>query len=61
MAEIKEGLEEMTVEERQEITSFLVRLELSGDESYWERVRRRSEDRNPEHWVSLQDLSTKSE
>ena len=56
VGEIKEGIKSLSREERSEVSNFLSRLRLSEDPDYWTRIRRRVDDKNPDHWVSLDEV-----
>ena len=55
--EIKKEIQTLSGDERHELSAFLVELDLADDSGYWERVRRRSDDKDPNHWVSVEQLS----
>lgn len=56
--ELKQEIKGLSGEERHELSAFLTRLELDTDSNYWQRVRERSNDDNPDHWISAEDLAT---
>ena len=56
--ELKQEIKGLSGEERHELSAFLTRLELESDSDYWRRVRERSNDDNPDLWVSAEDLAT---
>jgi hypothetical protein len=58
LEEIKQEIKSLSGEERHELSAFLTRLELEHDSDYWTRIRRRSNDENPDHWVRAEDLAT---
>ncbi len=51
--ELKKEIETLSGEERHEISAFLVELDLAEDVNYWDRVRRRMDDKNPGHWIGV--------
>ena len=55
--ELKQEIKGLSGDERHELSAFLTRLELENDSDYWSRVRERSSDDNPDHWVSAEDLA----
>ena len=56
VADIKERIKTLSIEERSEISSFLSHLRINEDTDYWGRIRRRMADKNPDHWVPLEEV-----
>lgn len=54
--EIKDKIQVLSPDQRHEISAFLLRMELEEDPSYWETVRRRAADQNPDNWVKAENL-----
>ncbi len=55
--ELKREIKILSGDERHQLSAFLVELDLAEDSGYWDRVRRRLDDQNPNHWVSVEQLS----
>jgi hypothetical protein len=55
--ELKREVEALGPRERHELSVFLVRLENTENPDYWREIRMRIDDRDPEHWVSLEELT----
>lgn len=55
MADIKESIKKLPKEERSEISNFLSHLRITEDPDYRARIRRRMDDKNPDHWVPLEE------
>lgn len=56
LAEIIEEVPALTASERRQLSALLAKLEIENDPEYWDDIRRRANDSNPENWVSLDDL-----
>ena len=54
--EIKAELAALSEKERAEVSAFLFHLRHASDEDYQAAVRRRLDDKDPAHWVPLNDL-----
>lgn len=54
--QLKQEIKTLSGDERHELASFLVQLELDEDPGYWKRVRARMADRRPERWVDVAGL-----
>ena len=54
--EIKNKIQVLSADQRHEISAFLLKIELEEDSTYWERVRRRAADQNPNNWVKAENL-----
>ena len=56
--EIKKEIAVLSGDERHELSAFLAEIEITEDSDYWSRVRRRLDDRHPDHWIDVKDLSS---
>lgn len=56
LEELKSEVERLSPEERHELAAFLNKLRLENDEEFWKRVRRRMDDKDPAHWVNIDDI-----
>ena len=54
--EIKDKIQVLSADQRHEISAFLLKIELEDDPTYWETVRRRVADQNPDNWVKAENL-----
>ncbi len=54
--EIKAELAALSENERAEISAFLFHLRRASDPDYQAAVRRRMDDKDPSHWVPLDEL-----
>ncbi len=52
--ELRAKVEAMSVEERRELTSYLVKLDLERDAEYWKSIRRRTEVDSTPRWVEIE-------
>ena len=54
--EIKKEIDKLSAEERREISIYLTKIRLENDGQFWERVRSRTDDKDPSRWVSIDDI-----
>ena len=54
--EIKKEIDKLSAEERREISIYLTKIRLENDGQFWERVRHRTDDKDPSRWVSIDDI-----
>ena len=54
--DLKAEIHALSSDERHTLSAFLVRLELESDPGYWADVRRRMDDKNPVHWINVNEL-----
>jgi hypothetical protein len=57
LEELKQELSGLSPDQRHELSAYLVRLELESGDNYWRDVRRRIDDKNPDNWVSVEQLT----
>lgn len=55
--ELKAEIRSLSGDERHELSSFLVKLDLDEDAGYWERIRRRTNDDRTSSWINVEDLA----
>lgn len=56
VADIKESIKALSEEERGEIANFISDLRVTKDRDYWSRIRRRIDDKRPDHWIPLEKI-----
>ena len=56
LEEIKSKVDQLTPEERHQLSIYLTKLNLQEDEEFWKDVRKTSEDKDPSHWVNIEDI-----
>ena len=54
--ELKAELAALSETERAEVSAFLFHLRHAGDPDYEAAIQRRMDDKNPAHWLTLNDL-----
>ena len=54
--EIKEKIDDLTPEERHEVSVYLTRKQVEEDEGFWTEIRETMADKNPEKWVNIKDV-----
>jgi hypothetical protein len=59
--EIKAEIEDLPVEERKRLAAFLVSLRHKELDEYRAGLARKIDDKNPENWVSLEELDQRLE
>jgi hypothetical protein len=57
--ELKAELAALSETERTEVSAFLFHLRHASDPEYQAAVRRRLEDKDPSHWVTLDELESR--
>jgi hypothetical protein len=55
LIEIKHEVEKLKPEDRRHLIAYLVSLEGIQDSSLRAELTRKIDDRNPEHWISLEE------
>jgi hypothetical protein len=60
ITEIIKEVDNLEPVDRKRLMSHLVLRRLHENESYREELARRLEDKNPEHWISLEELKKKA-
>ncbi len=61
VSDLKENIKNLTPKERDEITNYISGLRISDDPNYWERVSKAMDDKNPDHWIPLEDILSKKD
>ena len=56
LLELKKEIAELEPADQDEIVSYIGQLKARQDPAYEREMERRLDDRDPEHWVSLEDL-----
>lgn len=46
----------LSAHERQRLAGLLAKMEVENDVGFWQEIQRRADDRNPDYWISLEDL-----
>lgn len=59
--EIKSGIAALSPEQRTEVSAFLFQLQLTSDPDYRERVESRLADKDPAHWLTLEEFEQRLE
>jgi len=59
--EIKTEIEALPAEERKRLAAFLVSLRHKEIAEYRTRMARRIDDKNPDHWATLEELDQRLE
>ena len=54
-AELMRVVAGLPVEQQKELAAFLLHLRLRQDQEWREEMARRIDDRDPSHWVTLED------
>ena len=54
--EIKQNLKALSVSEQEEVSNYLKCLRLFSDQSVRDEISARLDDKDPSHWVSLDEL-----
>jgi hypothetical protein len=55
MAELMREVADLPPERQNELAAFLLHLRLQRDPAWRTELTRRIDDKNPDHWVSLED------
>ncbi len=55
LTELKLKVDRLTPEERRQLTAYLVARDRMLNPEFREELVRKIDDRNPEHWVSLEE------
>ena len=55
LTELKSEVDRLSPEERRQLTAYLVARDRMLDPEFREELARKIDDRNPEHWVSLEE------
>ncbi len=55
MAELMRVVAGLPVEQQKELSAFLLHLRLQQDQEWRAEMARRIDDRDPSHWVTLED------
>jgi hypothetical protein len=55
MAELMREVAELPPERQNELAAFLLQLRLKRDPAWRAELTHRIDDKNPDHWVSLED------
>jgi len=54
--DIKDKVEQLSPDERRELSIHLNKIHLQTDEKFWERIRGRIEDKDPKRWINIEDI-----
>ena len=57
--ELKTELAALSETERAEVSAFLFHLRHASDPDYQTAVQRRMEDKNPSHWLTIDELDSR--
>jgi hypothetical protein len=57
--ELKTELAALSETERAEVSAFLFHLRHASDPDYQAAVQRRMDDKNPSHWLTLDELESR--
>jgi hypothetical protein len=57
--ELKTELAALSETERAEVSAFLFHLRHASDQDYQAAVQRRMDDKNPSHWLTLDELESR--
>lgn len=57
LAELKQGAEHLTPEERRHLTAHLVALERKSDPGFKQRLADKIDDQTPGQWVNLEQVN----
>ncbi len=57
LAEIKEAIKHLPAKQRKHLTAHLVTLDRRASRSFRRTLARKIDDKNPKHWVSLEDAA----
>ena len=57
--ELKTELAALSETERAEVSAFLFHLRHASDPDYQSAVQRRMDDKNPSHWLTLDELESR--
>ena len=54
--DLKSRVDELSDDQRHELSVYLTKLQLERDPDYWKTIRDRSNDTDPSRWVSIDDI-----
>ena len=55
--DLKSQIDQLSEEQRHELSAYLTKLELENDPDYWRTIRERSQSSDPSRWLSSDQLS----
>lgn len=57
--ELKRKIAELTSDEQAQVAAFVFHLRHNADPDYQQTIQRRAEDKNPSHWLSVDEFQKK--
>ncbi len=54
--DLKTRVDELSKDQRHELSVYLTKLQLESDPEYWQTIRKRSADKGSSRWVSIDDV-----
>jgi hypothetical protein len=54
--DLKSRVDELSDDQRHELSVYLTKIHLERDPEYWKTIRDRSDDTDPSRWVSIDDI-----
>ena len=55
--ELKSQIDQLSEQQRHELSAYLTKLELENDPDYWKTIRERTSDSSDTRWVNSDQLS----
>jgi hypothetical protein len=55
IAELKSEVDRLLPEERRQLTAYLVTRDRMADPEFLQEIARKIDDKDPEHWLSLEE------
>ena len=53
---LKTRVDELSKDQRHELSIYLTKLQLESDPEYWQTIRKRSANKDASRWVSIDDV-----